>query len=77
MSETGPSPSRSRGRRRLRRIAWTSFAVLVVLPVLLVVGVVVALRGAAVRRVVLDRLSTVLRQDYGLAFAAEDFSPLW
>src|SRR3954469_3637690 len=68
---------RPRGRRRLRRVAWTSLVVLVVLPVLIVVGVVAALRGAAVRRAVLDRLSTVLRQDYGLAVAAEDFSPLW
>ncbi|HEV7509943.1 MAG TPA: translocation/assembly module TamB domain-containing protein [Thermoanaerobaculia bacterium] len=77
MSKIVPSSSRPRGRRRLRRIAWTSFFVLVVLPVLLVVGVVAALRGSAVRRAVLDRLSTVLREDYGLAFTAEDFSPLW
>ena len=77
MAKIVPSPARPRGRRRLRRIAWTSFFVLVVLPVLLVVGVVAALRGAAVRRAVLDRLSTVLRQEYGLAFTAADFSPLW
>src|SRR6476469_4735546 len=77
MSEIVPSPSRPRGRRRLRRIAWTSLLVLVVLPLLLVLGVVVALRGASVRRAVLDRLSTILREDYGLAATAEDFSPLW
>jgi outer membrane protein assembly factor BamA len=77
MARIVPNPARPRGRRRLRRIAWTSFFVLVVLPVLLVVGVVAALRGAAVRRAVLGRLSTVLREDYGLAATAEDFSPLW
>src|SRR6185312_14779846 len=77
MSTIVPNSPRPRGRRRLRRIAWTSFVVLVVLPVLLGVGVVVALRGASVRRAVLDRLSTILREDYGLAATAEDFSPLW
>ncbi len=77
MSENVPISPRPRGRRRLRRIAWTSLFVLVVLPVLLVVGTVVALRGASVRRAVLDRLSAVLREDYSLAATAEDFSPLW
>jgi outer membrane protein assembly factor BamA len=77
MSAIVPNSPRPRGRRRLRRIAWISFLVLVVLPLLLVVGVVVALRGTSVRRAVLDRLSTILREDYGLAATAEDFSPLW
>src|SRR5436309_4684938 len=77
VSQNAPRPLPGPRRRRLRRIAWTSVLVLVVLPALIVVGGLIALRAAAVRRAVLERLSSVLQDNYGLAVTAEDFSPRW
>jgi outer membrane protein assembly factor BamA len=72
-----PEPVPRPRRRRLRRIAWTALVVLVVLPALIVLGVVAALRASGVRRAALARISSLLAEDYGLAFTAEDFSLLW
>ncbi|HEX4963396.1 MAG TPA: translocation/assembly module TamB domain-containing protein [Thermoanaerobaculia bacterium] len=79
MSEPAPRPVRPRRRRlrRLRRIAGISLLVVLALPILIALGVLAALQAGAVRRAVLGRLSTVLRESYGLAATAEDFSPLW
>ncbi|HEV8580436.1 MAG TPA: translocation/assembly module TamB domain-containing protein [Thermoanaerobaculia bacterium] len=75
MSEPSPRP-RNR-KRRLRRILWTALAILVVLPALIVVGVMAALQASGVRQAILGRISSLLAEDYGLAFTAKDFSPLW
>ncbi len=74
---TAPDPAPQPRRRRLRRILWTALVVLVVLPALIAVGVMLALRSSGVRKAVLAKVSSLLAEEYGLAFTAEDFSPLW
>ena len=64
-------------RRRLRRILWTALLVLVVIPALVAVAILAALRATGVRQAILGRISAMLAEDYGLAITARDFSPLW
>lgn len=72
-----PVPNPPAPRRRRRRVLILAALALVVLPILLIVGIVGSLRSTSVRQAILARLAGFLAQEYGLALAVEDFSPLW
>lgn len=74
--ETPPPPPAPRPRRR-RRIACAVLVVLAILPAVAILASLAALRASPVRRAILARVSALLLEDYGLAFAAEDFTPEW
>jgi outer membrane protein assembly factor BamA len=70
---TEPSTPPPRRRRRL----FVILAALVVLPLLLALAGLVALRSAAVRRSILTELTGYLQREYGLVLEAEDFDARW
>ncbi len=74
---TDPTPSPKRRRKHLRRILWIAVVVLVLLPALVVLATLAALRSEGVRQAILARISSLLAEDYGLAITAKDFTPLW
>lgn len=74
MSEPS-SPERPR-RKRIRRAALIVGLVAVVLPILLVLGLVVALRSASVRQSALGQLSALAKQ-FGVELKVQDFDALW
>lgn len=74
---TEPAPPPRTRRKRLRRIALILAVVFVLVPLLVFLSVVLALRSSAARRAVLDRVSSWLRTEYGLLLRAEDFDVRW
>lgn len=72
MSEPAKPPRRSRRRRIL-----LALAALALIPLLLALAILVALRSASVRQSILSRVAGYLRSEYGLVMTAEDFGVRW